>query len=433
MIELIFLALFGIVVGILTGLLPALPVFTGPFLLFYFYNDFPLEHLLVFWLAVVSGSQFFGSIAVITTRIPGEESSLVYINDLDGLSQKVKNQLLYSTAHGSLIAALLSSLFVWFCVQFINIGDVPWLMGVEFQYTVYMLALLSFIFVSGQYGWSLLLIALGIMLGPKQNYAIPDEWFILQHYTQGYTFYMLALGVIVFPDVFMSSSAKATIDEHFEILKDKSFSYYQGIKSSLIGLAAGLVPGPSASLAAVAAYRTAGKDKTKKIIAAETANNASVITCSIPLLLMAMPINFNTLLMSNIVDLKGMTIFDEILEPSVLGGLRVIDTTLLVLVGSVIVYYVLATHLIDWYAKFIVAIHHRMKVILFTILSGLIAVDLWASELTIVSYLMLLSAFAALGFFLKHKQVSPLPFLFATILGDKLVWLNIQAFNIYLN
>ena len=432
MIELIVVALMGILVGVLTGLLPALPVFTGPFLLFYFYNDFPLEHLIVFWLAVVSGSQFFGSIAVITTKIPGEESSLVYIRDLDGISHSEKNSLLYSTAYGSWIAGTLSTLFVWFCVQFVNIGNMPWLMSIPFQFTLYTLALVSFVFLDRRWWWTLGLVALGLMLGPKQNYAIPDEWFTLQYYTQGYTFYMLALGAIVLPDVFLSDEGKAKLDGHFEAVKDKSFSMYLGVKSAIIGSIAGLIPGPSSSLAAIAAYKTAGKDVKNKIIAAETANNSSVITCAIPLVLMALPINFNALLMSNIVDLKGMTIFDEIFEPSVIDGLRVIDASMLILLVCLGIYYVLSTHLIDWYAKLIVSIHHRMKVILFVILGSLIAVDLWTSELTLFSYFALLGAFTALGFLLKYKNVSPLPFIFATILGDKLIWLYIQAYNIYL-
>lgn len=431
MIELIVVALAGIAIGVLTGLLPALPVFTGPFLLFYFYNDFPLEHLIVFWLAVVSGSQFFGSIAVITTKIPGEESSLVYIRDLDSISHNEKNSLLYNTAYGSWIAGTLSTLFVWFCVQFVNIGNMPWLMSIPFQFSLYTLALASFLILDRRWWWTIGLVALGLLLGPKQNYAIPDSWFALQYYTQGYTFYMLALGAIVLPDVFLSKEGKAKIDGHFEAVRDKSFSMYLGVKSAVIGSLAGLIPGPSASLAAVAAYRTAGPDTKKKIIAAETANNSSVITCAIPLVLMALPINFNALLMSNIVDLKGMTIFDEIFMPSVIDGLRVIDAAMILLLACLAIYYVLSTHLIDWYAKLIVSIHHRMKVILFVILGSLIAVDLWASELSIVAYFAMLAAFTVLGFLLKYREVSPLPFLFATILGDKLIWLYIQAYNIY--
>lgn len=409
-----------------------MPVFTGPFLLFYFYNDFPLEHLITFWLAVVSGSQFFGSIAVITTKIPGEESSLIYIRDLDKISHAEKNSLLYSTAYGSWIAGTLSTLFVWFCVEFINIGNMPWLMSIPFQATLYTLAMATFLFLDRRWWWTIGLVVLGLLLGPKQNYAIPDEWFILQYYTQGYTFYMLALGAVVLPDVFMSDEQKAKIEGHFEAVKDKTYSMYLGVKSAVIGSIAGLIPGPSASLAAIAAYKTAGSDVKNKIIAAETANNSSVITCAIPLLLMALPINFNALLMSNIVDLKGMTIFDEILAPSVIDGLRVIDASMLILLACLGIYYYLSTHLIDWYAKFIVAIHHRMKIILFVILGSLIIIDLWASELTLLSYFALLSAFTVLGFILKYKNVSPLPFLFATILGDKLIWLYIQSYNIYL-
>ena len=431
MFEFILIFIVGIVVGILTGLLPALPVFTGPFLLYYFYNDLPLEHLLTFWLAVVSGSQFFGSVATITTGIPGEESSLVYINDLKTISLGEKNSLLYSTALGSLIAGLISTAFMWVCVTYVNIADMPWLNGRYFQVLVYTLALGSFFVIDKKYLWTIGLIALGLFIGPKQNYALPPAWYKVQEYIQGYTFYMLALGTIVIPDILFSSSSAASITNKFEAIKSKSFSVIQGIKSAMLGCIAGLIPGPSSSLASIAAYKTAGNNIPNKIIAAETANNSSVITCAIPLLVLMLPINQNALIMSNIMDLKGITIYEAILGNSFIQGLNVISLTAIALTIALFIFYILSTHLIDWYSKFIVAIHYRLKLVLILVVASLIAIDIYSNEITIGIYLILLSCFTALGIILKKYQVNPLPFLFAAILGDKLIWLYIQFFRTY--
>ena len=148
MVELVLTIFAGIFVGIFTGLLPALPVFTGPFLLYYFYGDASLEYLIVFWLSVVSGSQFFGSVAVITTKIPGEESSAIYLNDLDKFSLWEKNKLLYNTALGSYIAGLFGIATIWLAMTYMNYDILPSLMSVNLQIVIYTLALASFFFVN---------------------------------------------------------------------------------------------------------------------------------------------------------------------------------------------------------------------------------------------------------------------------------------------
>ena len=431
MIEFIAIFLAGIIVGIFTGLLPALPVFTGPFLLYYIYNDLPLEHLLTFWLAVVSGSQFFGSVATITTKIPGEESSLVYIRDLDSLNQAEKNQLLHATALGSLVAGIISTVFLWFSVSYINVADMPWLNGLLFQITVYTLALAGFLFLDRRWWWTVALVVLGLLLGPKQNYALPDSWFQFEYLVQGYTFYMLVLGTIVIPDVVFSDHRPSSQANGFVAMRSKLVGVIQGLRSAVIGGIAGLIPGPSASLAAIAAYKTAGPDVKQRIVAAETANNSSVITCAIPLLILALPINQNTLIMSNIMDLKGITVWEALLEPSFVAGLRVLDLVAIALTAALLLFYVLSTHLIDVYVALIENLHHRMRWILLTIITALIGVDVWSNEITLGTYMVLLAAFTALGLLLKKYAVSPLPFLFAAILGDRLIWLYIQFFKLY--
>ena len=428
MIEILSVALAGIFVGILTGLLPALPVFTGPFLLYYFYSDLPLEHMLVFWLTVVSGSQFFGSVATITTRIPGEESSLIYLEDLKKFTIEQKNKLLHDTALGSFVAGMLALMFIYLFVHYINFDVLPWLAGMKFQMFIYSLAIIGFFFIEKKFFWTLLMIVAGIAISPNNNYALPEVWYELQYLTQGHTFYMLVLGTLLIPTIVFSDHSEAKVEGNFRATRSP-YDIWLGIKSSVIGLVAGLIPGPSASIAAIGAYRSAGKETRKKIIAAETANNSSVLTSALPLLILGIPINQNTLIMSNILDMRGITITEWLLEPGVLG-MSVIDTALLVVLGSLVLFYILSTNLINWYTALIVGLHHKMKFILLIILSGLIALDISSNEITWIEYVSLLSVLTAFGFLLKKYKVSPLPFLFAAILGNKLIWLYIQFFAI---
>lgn len=430
MIELIIVALLGIAVGMFAGLLPVLPVFTGPLILYYFVHDYyAVEYLLVFWLASYSGTQFFGSIATITTKIPGEESSAIYLKDIDALTTEQKRNLLYDTALGSWLAGTLSLIFVWLVVKYVGVAQFPELLSMPVQIVFYSLAILLFFFIGHNWLATALLIALGLVIGPRQNYALPQTWYDIQQMFNGYTLYMVVLGTILFPSVFEKvQQVKAT--ERFGTLRSPGYGLWAGIKSSIIGAVAGLIPGPSASIATAFAYKTGGTSAYKRILNAETANNSAVITCAIPFFLIGLPINQNTLLMSNIMDVQSLNIVQAILEPGMFG-MPVIDLVMLVSLIVLVVYFWLSTHLIDLYAGLVQRLHHRMRWVVLLLLTAMVGFDLQYAEISAPHYFTLLAGFTAFGFLLKRIGVSAIPFLFALILADKIIWLGIQAFTIY--
>ena len=431
MITLFFIILAGIFVGILTGLLPALPVYVGPFLLYYFHNNLSLEYLLIFWLVVVSGSQFFGSVATITTKIPGEESALVYLQDLDHLTLHERQALLYQTAVGSLIAGVVSSIFLYVGLKVVNLDNLPILSSVKFQLLLYTLTLLSLLFTNKNVLWTIFLVCLGFLISPQNNYAIDSTWFEVKTLFQGYTFFMVLLGVMIIPQAFSYRKESGSYNNQFDKIIVKSQNLWLTIRSTFIGLIAGLIPGPSATTASVMAYKTTPGSTSNKIIAAETANNSSVIACALPLLAFALPINQNTLIMSNIADIKSLFLPTGIFADSFIKSFTVLDITIISVIVSLFIYYFLSTRLIDWYAKLVVGLHSKMKFILLGVVALLIGIDLYTAETTVVSYLILLTFFTILGIVLKLRNVSPLPLLFTVILGDKLIWLYLQAYNIY--
>lgn len=430
MITLISIILAGIFVGILTGLLPALPVYIGPFILYYFHGNLSLEYLLVFWLVVVSGSQFFGSVATITTKIPGEESALVYLRDLDYLTLDERRALLYQTAVGSLIAGIASTVFLYVALQYVNLDSLPFLSSVKFQIVLYTITLLSLVYVSKNYVWTAVLICLGFVISPQNNYAIGSTWFEIKTLFQGYTFFMVLLGVMIIPQVFTRYDGKTVSLDPLTKITRRAQSVWLSVRSTIVGILAGLVPGPSATTASVVAYKiTSGV--TNRIVAAETANNGSVIACALPLLAFALPINQNTLIMSNLADLKSLFLPSAIFENSFVGTLTVLDITAISVIVSLFIYYFLSTHLIDFYTKLVMQLHSQIKFLLIGVIAILIGVDLYTAEADVVSYLTLLLFFTTIGLILKFKNISPLPLLFTIILGDKLVWLYLQAYKLY--
>jgi TctA family transporter len=100
-----------------------------------------------------------------------------------------------------------------------------------------------------------------------------------------------------------------------------------------------------------------------------------------------------------------------------------------ILVVSVLMYY-LAINFIDLYVKLIDNLHNRMKFVMIGVVILLITFDLYASELTIVSYTLLLSFFTIIGIMLKKYNVDPVPFMFILLLGDKIIWTYIQYYQI---
>jgi len=431
MFDLVFVSFAGILVGMLAGLLPALPVFTGPMILYYFVQDYyPVEYLLVFWLASYSGTQFFGSIATITTRIPGEESAAIYLNDIDNLTTEQKRNLLYDTAMGSYIAATLSLVFVWIVVTYFGIGMFPELMSMPVQIAVYSVAILLFFLIQpSKWLVTLVLISVGLLIGPRQNYALPNLWYDIQQLYNGYTLYMVVLGTIIFPAL-IDPVKRITEVEHFGRVRNRGYSILAGLRSTLIGAVAGLIPGPSASVATAFAYRTGGSSSYRRILNAETANNSAVVTCALPFFLLGIPINQNTLLMSNIMDVQSLDIVSAIQETGMFGW-TIFDLVIAISLCVMVIYFWLSTHLIDFYAVLVQRLHHHMRWVVALILLALIAVDLQYAEIGLGRYLMLLASFTVLGFWLRKIKVSAIPFLFAIILADKIIWLGVQASTIY--
>jgi putative tricarboxylic transport membrane protein len=429
--ELILIvAVAGILTGILVGLLPVLPIYFGPFVLYYFLPYIELEHMLIFWTSVLIGSQYFGSITTITTGIPGEASSIVYLNDTNKMSLSEKNKLLYQTAKGSLVATFFGVSVLYGLVQYAkSADDLLFFSSVEFQMIAYTTAILSFLLLSRKFLVTLGLIILAIVISPNSNYALPDTWFQIQLIFQGYTIYLVVLGVLIIPEVISYNSKLKKHESHFEANHKATLNVFQTIKASVIGIVSGLIPGPNSILASAFAYKATTETK-QKVVNAEVANNSAVISALLPFITIGIPITSSSLIFSNLLDIKAITLPETIFLPSSISGVNTFELTALsIIIVSVIMYY-LAINFIDVYVRLIDNLHNKMKYIMVGIVGLLIAFDLYASELTLMSYMLLLMFFTAIGVLLKNKNIDAVPFMFMLLLGDKVIWTYMQYYKI---
>lgn len=422
-------SLAAIFVGILVGLLPSLPVFLAPLLMLPFAYSISTEAMLMVWMLSVIGSQFFGSVAVITTRIPGEENTLVYINDLDRLTASEKIALIRDTAFGSMIAGLISAmvLFVGFHTVSVDVGffSKAWVQGL-----VYSVLLVSFVLTDrARWAWSLLLMAVGVILSTKNNYALPSWWIDIQSLFADKTLFMMTLGLLIVPSLWDKvNPGDQTITASPKTMKSRPWA--ASVAGSVIGFVAGLIPGPSAYTGSFVAYRFFSNIK-NKIVSAEAANNSAVIATALPFLLTAIPINQNTLLLGAALDLNRVEINHAIWQMGSFG-LTLIDQLIVAVAASSVLFYYLSTHFISAYVKVIHFFHDRAAWVLATILGAMCVLDVNTSNSDVINYAVLTGVFSLIGLALHRYRINPLPFLFACIIGDRMVWCFLQLWRIYL-
>ena len=427
--ELILICVAAMVLGVLIGLLPSLPVFLGPLLMLPFAQHISLEAMLMVWILTIIGSQYFGSVAVITTNIPGEENTLIYMRDLKGLSVMDKIGLLRHTALGSLLAGLISAAIIFVSFHLLKIRDSTLFSTAWMQALVFSTLLISFIVIEKKQWWAAIaLMGVGLILGAHNNYSLPSWWINVQSAFDDKTLFMMTLGLIIVPGMLDRYNLSETITHLGEATRTK-FPWFNATIASLVGFIAGMIPGPSAYTGSYAAYQLSSDPKTR-IIAAESANNSAVIASALPFLLTAIPLNQNTLLLLAALELNSIEINHAIWNTGSLG-ISLLDELLLAIVVSSVVYYYLSVNFIGLYVKLVELFHKRSLTLLSILVTLMCVIDINTSNTDTVSYMLLTLFFSSVGLALRKFKINPLPLLFAVIIGDRLVWSYIQVYRIY--
>lgn len=406
----------------LVGLFPAMPIALGMLLIFPFADMMSVFEIFVYWAAVIIGSQYFGSVAAITTGIPGETSSLIYINAIKHLGIADRLKLILYTARGSLTASVAASMV---CVAMFLIGSYDfmfWFNKIWVKAIIFSLALGFFIYLSPNRWAAAILVAIGIMLGPKNNYALPDAWFAFQLMFQNTTFFSMALGLLIVPELFKRYDA-----DHWRSKNNTSevgdMPWSSAVKGGIIGSVVGLIPGPSATLSSNLAYQSESR-LDRRITAAESANNSAMITSMLPLLIVGIPITISEVIVLQILQTK-LVDWPDFSDMEGIG--RMLIQIQLICVALSVVYYFLSTSLIEFYGRAVQALQTRFRVILAVLIVALGFIDFYYSELGIIKYILLFLFFSLIGLWLDRKRIDAIPMLFAFILGDKVIWTAIQV------
>jgi len=439
--------LMGTLLGTLGGLIPGVGAVVTLLISYPFIQEFDLIQMLVFYLAIVSASQYSGSVIATTMGIPGDQSSWPAVIEGHALFKQGRGAYAISgAALGSLLGATITA------------GIVLWLLPdavfliTNFYNNNIQLAVLTFtslliVFVYPQrwqnvclFVFGALLSSIGIASVPRMLMwaeYVPYESFPVLY--QGLPLFPVIVALFVIPTLAKSldtdviycnktASADSTtltnhIREYFKTIKSS-------IRGSLIGSICGLVPHLTTILASNLSYVIEKKigtgNKTynhngdmKSLVAAETANNSAGFVQLVPLLLLGIPITTSEAIILSILEHNSFLIN---YSTTISSGL--FDQLVLWFIAINAMAFVLAWPL----AKYL---HYLYKVpyryILYTVLALLI-VMIWyigARSHTEIYYLLTFAILAPVGYLLRNANT--IIIVLAFVLQDKLLAAAVRA------
>lgn len=426
MIEFILTLAGGLGWGILIGLLPGIPAYIGPFLLFPFANHMSIEQILAFWLASHIGSQYFGSVAAILMRLPGEISSVVYLDSISKLSIKERLQLVRQTAWGSTVGSVVSLIVIISIFYGGLAGQLIQLTTLNIKLALLGLLIFMLCWFTERRALSFVLFGIGVFFAEKTNRDLPMWLFQMQDYTTDVTVFMLILTLLVIPEFASNILRKNTITE---VGNERPDQLPLDIKSMLhgtwIGNIVGLIPGPSHILSTVISYKSKIKNSTisSSIISAESANNSSIIVSLMPFFYIGIPITLSEFLLNDLFQLKFFKLPTDMIMPTVLfPGINYIEFSFIVIAISIAFYHFSAQTLLNCYSALIRTMYYKLPYLFAVLAAGLIWSDITYNPVSVFSYFVSFIILAFVGMFLYNRNINVLPLIFGFLLGDSLCW-----------
>jgi putative tricarboxylic transport membrane protein len=318
------------VMGIIIGCLPGLTATMGIALLTGLTYGMSQDSALIILMGIYVGAMFGGSISAVLIGIPGTGAAAATVLDGYPLAKKGEGGTALSLALvGSFIGTLFGMILLVTCT--------PFLQGVALKFTSPELALLSIfgITICGSLtsagsplkGWIAGLIGLlASCIGMETMFAYPRYTFDSVQLLGGIAFVPAMIGLFGIPSIMGELARDSSESESIRmrsIRKVKISTWFLlrtrlglCLKSGVIGVGVGTIPGVGEDVAAWLSYDSArkgsknpqefGKGCYDGVIAAETANNACIGGALIPLLCLAIPGSAPTAVLLGAMRLHGI-------------------------------------------------------------------------------------------------------------------------------
>lgn len=322
------LAMFaGVVVGVFIGMLPGLTSTMGVALLIPVTFSFPPAVGLALLGGIYLASTFSGAISAILLNIPGTPSAVATCWDGYPLTQKGKaGRAIGLAVYASCIGGLLSTVALLFMAP--ALSEFSLMLGAQ-EY--FLLALFGVTIIAslseGDLLKSLIAGVLGLIISMAGMHPMTGEMrltFNIPSLYDGMPLVIALIGLYSIPEVIsliidkprekanLSSSFSGSWQTLLDTLKQRA----NLIRSSLIGIVIGIVPGAGSSIASFIAYdftkrrsktpELFGKGSEEGIVASESANNAVTGGSLVPLLTLGVPGNSVTAVLMGGLIIHGL-------------------------------------------------------------------------------------------------------------------------------
>jgi putative tricarboxylic transport membrane protein len=300
MIELIFTMFLGIISGVLSGLMPGVPIFLG-FLLFLPFVPIDPMMILIYGCVMGIGSQFFGSMAALYFKVPGESSSFPILLELKNINtpEKIYHAIKLTTL-GSLIATVIAATTIYLSLTSTLFSGMH--MPILGKLSIFIFLVVLSIVHDKKIKTNILILLLCLFFSFYSDLVIFLNSFADKKILPLYYFNsMLALIIIfvmqlIWAKPIQLNDASESKKVHLPIMKNIPSM----IKYSFLGTILGFIPQLGATVASYVSYnweKFRKRDSLQRITASETANNSAIITCWFPLLLMGVPITATEVLL----------------------------------------------------------------------------------------------------------------------------------------
>lgn len=413
----------GILSGMIIGLVPGVGIWAVLVLLFPFIKFFEFWQIIGIWLGTCIGSQYFGSVATLLLKVPGENSSLVFLNDVDRLSIQDRLQLIKETAFGSFFASMVSLVIIFLLLHY-SIDAFSVLSSYKVRAVTYLVLFSALVLVDKNKLTAATLIVVGVLLAEKTDFTLPTWIFKIQEVTTDLTTMSLMLGLLIIPEIFSraetNKSILLTTPTQFNPIGIESFK--QMWVGTLFGLVGGTVPGQSATFSSILAYNTNKESVKNRIIRSESADNSAVLIGILPLIMIGVPITVDAVLLTNILSIKLVQLPDGLINDLglIIPGSTVDLILWFILVFSA-VFFIMSQTFLTFYVKVVSFIVKHSK-ILFLLLAGwMIWVDHVIQPIGNYYWLFLFAA-SLLGLALKRSNINSIPLILGFVLGDQIYW-----------
>ena len=419
----------GAALGIIWAALPGLSTTMAMALLVGLTYRMPTEMAIIFILGTFTGSVFGGAISAILINIPGTPDAVPTQMAGFPLAKQGKGGLVLGMSiTASMVGNWVGILLLVTCVSYV--------LDIALNFASWEVALLALwgISISGTLtageapvkgwisGWFGVLIA---MVGREEIHGIERFTFGSQELLLGIPYIPVLIGLFGLTEIIMVLSQPhpyvipQKIGRIFPPIKEFLKYWKSIIRSSIVGLITGIIPGAGANVATFVSYglgeRFTGKRFSKGsmegVICSEVANNANIGGALLPSLVLGIPGSATVAAFLAALNLHGIVVGPtiELEQPGIMNFIY--GTLIVANIGM----YVCAFALI----KPSVKLFSLSREFLLPIIAVLCVLGSFAQNMSMFD-IYLMFGFGLLGFFMRKADIPIGPMILGVVLGNML-------------